>query len=93
MKVITCENVNKDKSGVEPRRCGRILAVLTDLQIDILRLDPEVRCIFRCPACHSSVRWSEVGYKDGKLTISPVENMPDLGEKIAYEEITFSGKA
>ena len=59
MKAIKCQNVFKDDSGKE-KKCNRILAVLTDLQVDILRTDPEGGPVFRCPKCHPEQRWVRI---------------------------------
>lgn len=69
MKTVKCQNV------VEGQKCGRVLAILTDLQIEILQVDPEKGSIFRCPKCHPEQRWSQISVsKDGKNTIVSLGN-------------------
>jgi hypothetical protein len=60
MKIIRCQNIYK-KENRESFKCGRILAVLTDLQLDLIRIDEE-KPVFRCPECRPEARWQEVGF-------------------------------
>ena len=88
MKVIRCKNVYRNEAG-QPVECGRILAALTDLQIDILRIDEE-RPVFRCPKCHPEDRWTEISKdKEGKLHIRVLDKHPEFkpADNLQYEEL------
>lgn len=87
MKVIRCKNkyIDENERRVE---CGRIIAVLTDLQVDILKIDEE-KPIFRCPKCSSEDRWFEIGMNDEKkLQISVLDKHPDFSpsDNLQYED-------
>lgn len=87
MVTIRCQN---GLIGQKNGRCGRILAILTDAMIELLRIDPEKGPLFRCPQCPSEQRWSKITVdKDGKLhfeTVDPPENIPAEPE---YEDVTI----
>lgn len=88
MKIIRCKNRYLDESG-KSVECGRIIAVLTDLQIDILKIDEE-KPVFRCPKCHSEDRWIEIGFdNDKKLVFKIMDQHPefDPGDNLEYDEI------
>lgn len=84
MKTIKCQNV------VEGQKCGRILAILTDLQIQILQVDPEKGFITRCPKCPPEQRWQRISVvKDGKIiveTLSPEDVQGKFPEELQFDE-------
>ncbi len=84
MKTIKCQNV------VEGQKCGRILAILTDLQIQILQVDPEKGFITRCPKCPSEQRWQRISVdKDGRIiveTLSPEDVQGKFPEELQFDE-------
>lgn len=89
MKTIKCQNV------VEGEKCGRVLAILTDLQVQMLQIDPEVikgeGAIFRCPKCPPDQRWSKITVdKDGKVIVEALSN-DDMQGKFP-EELHFDEK-
>lgn len=91
MKTIKCQNV------VEGKKCGRFLGILTDLQIEILRIDEEKGFITRCPCCPPDQRWARISMRkeDGVIvweTLNPedvAEFPPELifDEKIICEQV------
>jgi hypothetical protein len=89
MKTIRCQNIYKDETG-SSHKCGRILAVLTDLQVDLIKIDEE-KPIFRCPECRPEARWQEVGFdKETKTFIcSIVPEKPELKteDNLEFEEL------
>ncbi|MBE3122195.1 MAG: hypothetical protein IMZ53_01365 [Thermoplasmata archaeon] len=88
MKVIRCKNKYLDESG-RSVECGRMIAILTDLQVDILKVDTE-KPIFRCPKCHAEDKWFEIGYNvEKKLVFEVIDKHPEFSVKdnIEYDEI------
>lgn len=88
MKAIKCKNLYKDENGKQIE-CGRMLAILTDLQVDILKIDTE-KPVFRCPKCHPEDRWLEIGYDEsGKLIFKVLEKHPEFKpeDNLQYEEL------
>lgn len=91
MVTIRCQNgILGKKNG----KCGRILGLLTDAQIDLLPLDPEGGPVFRCPQCPAEQRWVRISTNaDKKLmyeTIDPPENIPEepeYADKIIYDQV------
>jgi hypothetical protein len=85
MKTVKCQNV------VAGQKCGRILGILTDLQVEILQVDPEKGSILRCPKCHPEQRWSQISVtKDGKNSIETLSNHDTQGK--FPEELQFDEK-
>lgn len=88
MKVIRCKNRYLDESHKQVE-CGRIIAVLTDLQVDILKVDEE-KPVFRCPKCHPEDRWIQIGYdKDKKLAFKIMDSHPEFSKSddLRYDEV------
>ncbi len=86
MVTIRCQNRFKDKKN---GKCGRILGILTDMQIDMLGADDEKGPIFRCPQCPPEQRWSQVvRNKDGKLEFVTIDP-PDVPEEVKFQELTI----
>jgi len=85
MPVITCHNVRLDDTR-QPKQCGRFLAELTDLQIDILRTDPDKRCTFRCPMCPPEQRWVEVHWDGDRLVFAATSQKPDFTKHAKFDE-------
>lgn len=85
MKTVRCRNRYK---GMKNGRCGHIEVILTDLQIDMLKVDPEKGPIVRCPACPPEQRWAQISMdKDGKLIYTVLEKPPEnLPEELEYDE-------
>jgi hypothetical protein len=90
MKTIRCKNIYKDPETGKDRECGRILAALTDFQVDLLVMDDE-RPLFRCPKCPPEQRWIEIYYnKDtDKIGLNVLSTPPELKEDINCEEMTI----
>lgn len=85
MKTIKCQNV------VEGQKCGRILAILTDLQVQILQIDEKEKgAIFRCPKCPPDQRWQKISVdKSGKViveTLSPEDVQGKFPEELQFDE-------
>jgi hypothetical protein len=56
------------------------------MQVDILKIDPEEKMLFRCPRCQSEQRWSEVGYEGGKLYFKVLDPPPPaFGEDLKFD--------
>jgi hypothetical protein len=73
METVRCQNrFTNAKNGI----CGRILGVLTDLEIDMLRIDKEGGPIFRCPQCPPEQRWSQVSMdKEGHIKFTTLDEI------------------
>jgi hypothetical protein len=85
MKTIRCQN---KVLGTKNGRCGRIVAVLTDAMIDLLRLDPEKGPLFRCPQCHTDQRWAQISVdKDGEITFEVVDPPEVMPEEPKYKDL------
>lgn len=80
MLDVLCEN--EIYVGGEKRKCGRWLASLTDLQIDIMKVDPEAVFYLRCPACKSNCRWVTIKHSDGGLIFSSGAIKPSKAQSI-----------
>ena len=88
LKVIRCKNLYLDESG-RSVECGRIIAILTDLQIDILRIDEE-KPVFRCPKCSAEDRWIEIGFNnEKKLVFKIMDKHPEfsIADNLQYDEV------
>ncbi len=77
MVTIRCQNKTlQGKNGI----CGRILAIVSDAMIDLLRLDTDGGLIHRCPQCPPEQRWSRItSDSKGNLkfeVLEPLENIP-----------------
>lgn len=77
--------LNPDTAG-RNIECNRILAVLTDLQVDILRVDSE-KPIFWCPRCQSEQRWIEIGNEDGRIIFRVLDEHPEFKDELKYDEL------
>lgn len=66
--------------------CNRILAVLTDFQIDFLKIDPEGGPILRCPKCHSDQRWIKISSTNGKIIFESLSGHQDFKEDLKCDE-------
>lgn len=86
MQTIYCEN--KYRKNGQDRRCGRWLARLTDLQVDILKIDPEHEMFFRCPACKPEYRWKRVWWEDG-LKMENCEK-PDTDKPMDFDDVEIA---
>lgn len=87
MLTILCENeaiINGEK-----RRCGRWLAQLTQLQIDIMKVDPEAKFYLRCPACKPDVRFKEISCVNGKMIFS-ICKCPVDSEILKYDTLEIA---
>lgn len=67
--------------------CNRILAVLTDFQVDMLKVDPEGGPIFRCPKCHPDQRWIKIFSEDGKIVFESMSGHQDFKENLECDEL------
>lgn len=85
MKTIKCRNRFKDRKN---ERCGRVVGMLTDLQIDMLPLDPEIGPIYRCPQCPQEQKWFRIyKTKEGKVGFKVLDRIPDdFPPEPEYEE-------
>jgi hypothetical protein len=86
MKAIRCENIIKTEEGKD-QKCGRILAVLTDAQVDFLRIDPEGGPILRCPKCHPEQRWIKIYSNDGKLVFETLGEHQEFKDNLVFDEL------
>jgi len=90
MPTILCQNVRLDSEG---RRvlCNRFLGELTELQIDILKIQPNQRCVFRCPLCPSEIRWVEVRWEgtptQGKLVFATTDQKPNFNDNLEFDQV------
>jgi hypothetical protein len=85
MKTVKCKNTYiVEGKEVE---CNRILAVLTDLQVDILKVDPEGGPIFRCPKCHPDQRWIKITSVEGKTVFESLSGHQDFKEDLKCDEL------
>ena len=66
--------------------CGRWIAALTDMQVDMLKIDPEGGPVFRCPSCHPDQRWIKIYSEDGKVVFESLNNHPDFKEDLKCDE-------
>jgi hypothetical protein len=82
MKTIRCQNRFKDKAN---GRCGHILAILTDQQIENLKTDPE-KPVLRCPACRD-MRWIELDNDGDGLILRAIEKPDVFPAEPEYAEI------
>ena len=92
MKNIHCENIYYDKEG-KKKKCNRFLAALTDLQIDILRVDEETP-VFRCPRCSRETRWSTIYFdkEKGGLSMSSLDIQPEFEKKSDMQYVEVKSK-
>ena len=84
MKLIKCENVILTEEG--QRKCGRILAALTDLQVEILRAEDVESPIFRCPKCPKEQRWVTIKFNketDG-FHFKVLDKSPELTDTMQF---------
>ena len=87
MRIVRCQNRFKDRKN---GKCGRILGVLTDLQIDMLMVDEEKGPIFRCPQCPPGQKWSQITKdKDGKLTFHVLEDIGNMPEEVVFDKLVI----
>lgn len=81
--------VNSKTAG-RSKECGRVIGFLSDLQYDLLKIDPE-GAIFRCPKCPPEQRWIKVFYdKDSNgLVFKTLDKSPEFGqfENAKYENL------
>lgn len=84
MVTIRCQNRFKDKKN---GRCGRILGVMTDLQVSMLPIDEEGGPIFRCPQCPPDQKWSQVKKdKNGKLIFEVIKEPEMLSNELKFDD-------
>ena len=90
MVTIRCRNRYKGKKN---GTCGSVLAILTDWQLDALRLDPEPGIILRCRSCPKEQRWVRIRYNGDKLTFEVIEYNekmppePEYSDESVYRQI------
>lgn len=81
--MVTLRCQNKHLGG----RCGRILGILTDMQVDMLPADEEDGPIFRCPQCPPEQKWSQVKKdKNGKITFEVVNLPEELPPELKFDD-------
>lgn len=84
MKTIKCQN------KVLGHKCDRFLVMLTDIQVDMLRLDEEKGFIVRCPNCPPDQRWSRISVrKEDGAVVWETLRADDVGEfpaELKYDE-------
>jgi len=85
MPVVTCHNVRLDENG-QPKPCGQFLAELTDLQIDILRTDPDKHCTLRCRMCPPDQRWIRLSWDGNRLVFSSSDQKPNFNKQLRFDE-------
>jgi len=88
MKTIKCENTILDESH-RPRKCGRILAVLTDMQVEILRAEDSESPVFRCPKCPPEQRWSTIKFDKATngFLFKVLDEHPEFHEEMKFSEL------
>jgi hypothetical protein len=84
MQTIFCQE--ETVIDGKKRQCNRWLGQLSDLQIDILKLDPEGKSQFRCPACKPEVRWKEIRFENGELIFSSSDKKPEHGITLNFDK-------
>jgi hypothetical protein len=62
-------------------------------QLKFLEGDPDGKIILRCPSCHGDFRFVEIKYTDGKLTFETINEKPDLGKVIEFENVVICSEA
>lgn len=83
MRAVFCQN--KYKSDGQDRLCGRVLAVLPDRVVRLLKSTNET-IILRCPRCGASVRWIAVRGDVGELVFDPgIE--PESWQGIQFDRV------
>lgn len=84
MVTIRCQNRFKDKKN---GKCGRILGVLTDMQVDMLSADDESGPIFRCPQCPPEQKWSQVKKdKSGRIIFEVIPEPDILSKELKFDD-------
>ena len=84
MVTVRCQNKFKGKKN---GKCGRILAILTDANIDMLPIDDEGGPIFRCPQCPPEQRWSRISKgSDGKVKFEVIDQ-PEVPEEVKFDDL------
>lgn len=85
MKTVKCKNTYMVE-GKEVE-CGRWLCALTDMQVDMLKIDPEGGPVLRCPSCHSEQRWIKIYSKEGKVVFESLEGRQNFKEDLMCDEL------
>ena len=91
MKLILCKNEIPDGTG-GTRECGRFLGILTDFQIECLRIDQENKTIFRCPSCGKRNRWVMVTHDGDGLKFQVCTKKPHFPEEAKYTDVRIASQ-
>jgi hypothetical protein len=89
MVLFRCQNKKRTPNGVV--KCNRILAILTDSQVQMIKNDPEGGPIHLCPHCPSDSRWSQVSWS-GTGFVFKIIDKPDItamnsgGDNLNYSD-------
>lgn len=87
METVKCQNLRIESSTGRQVPCGRILAILTDQQISVLKTDPEKKSIFRCPKCPPQDRWVSIKFNGDKLIFSVEDGSPrGLDKSLQFDD-------
>jgi len=87
MKSIYCQNIIIVDG--KKTKCHRWLGQLSDLQIDILKIDPEAKAVFRCPQCHSEQRFVEIKYSNNELVFEATNHKPNNAEELKFDTVNI----
>jgi hypothetical protein len=84
MKTIRCKNIHKLRDGSR-KMCNRILAILTDRQVEVLNGDPEGGPVFLCNGCKSEWRWIQVSMENSRYVFRVIDKSKEtLDNKNLY---------
>lgn len=87
MKAVFCKNNVRKRNSDRVEECRRLLAVLPNSVVSLLKDKPGERVVVRCPRCAATVRWIAIyADNDGKLTFDPgIE--PGLWQEIDFDNV------
>lgn len=91
MKTIFCKNKYAGSDGRLTEECHRLLGFMTDLELDMLKLDPEKYKIFRCPNCKGESKWVAVYYENNELVFGNIDK-PDRYPEPDYDRLDISSQ-
>lgn len=85
MVTIRCQNKTlQGKNGI----CGRILAIVSDAMMDLLRLDTDGGLVHRCPQCPPEQRWSRItSDSKGNLKFETIDQPTEMPPEAEFKEL------